>query len=88
MIRLLRPAKYCTVLGSLVKNRLRGKSVYPFYASFKLTSRCHFNCSFCNIRDDSRDDLPADRIRAVLDNLVASCFYVEDTMAERGRKVT
>ena len=30
----------------------------------------------------------AEQARAVLDNLVASCFYVEDKMAERGRKAT
>lgn len=30
----------------------------------------------------------AAQARAVLDNLVASCYYVEDTMAERGRKVS
>jgi phosphotransferase system HPr-like phosphotransfer protein len=29
------------------------------------------------------DDL--EQARAVLDNLVESCFYVEDKMAERGR---
>jgi phosphotransferase system HPr (HPr) family protein len=28
----------------------------------------------------------AEQARAVLDNLVESCFYVEDKMAERGRK--
>lgn len=30
----------------------------------------------------------AEQARAVLDNLVASCFYVEDRMAERQRKAT
>ena len=30
----------------------------------------------------------AQQAQAVLDNLVASCFYVEDKMAERGRKAT
>jgi phosphotransferase system HPr (HPr) family protein len=30
----------------------------------------------------------AEQAQAVLDNLVASCFYVEDKMAERGRKAT
>lgn len=28
----------------------------------------------------------AEQARAILDNLVASCFYVEEKMAERGRK--
>ena len=34
------------------------------------------------------DGPDAEQAQAVLDNLVASCFYVEDKMAERGRKAT
>lgn len=34
------------------------------------------------------DGPDAEQARAVLDNLVASCFYIEDQMAARGRKAT
>ncbi|MFH0922244.1 MAG: radical SAM protein [Fibrobacterota bacterium] len=71
-MRLLRPSKYVRVLDCLLKNRRAKDNIYPFYASFKLTSRCHFACKFCNIRNDTRPDLATDRVKAVLDNLARS----------------
>jgi len=71
-MRLLPLSKYARVLRCLTANRRRKDNVYPFYASFKLTSHCHFACKFCNIRDDSRPDLPTEKVKAVLDNLSRS----------------
>jgi len=72
MIRLLPISKYLKTASALLSNRLRGESRYPFYASFKLTSRCHFNCSFCNIRNDRQEDLSTEKVKRILDHLSAS----------------
>jgi MoaA/NifB/PqqE/SkfB family radical SAM enzyme len=72
MIRRLGFKKYLNMLGCLLKNKMAGESVYPFYASFKLTSRCHFGCKFCNIKDEKQEDMPTARIKRILDNLSAS----------------
>lgn len=72
MIRLISPVKFGRVLSALIRNRMARESLFPFYASFKLTSRCHFSCAFCNIKDESRPDLPADRVFRILDNLSRS----------------
>jgi MoaA/NifB/PqqE/SkfB family radical SAM enzyme len=46
--------------------------VYPFYASFKLTSRCHFGCPFCNVKADPVPDLPTEDVKAILRTLSRS----------------
>ena len=72
MIRLLPAMKYASVAKCLLLNKMAGESVYPFYASFKLTTKCRFNCKFCNIKDDKRPDSPTDKIKSTLDNLSGS----------------
>jgi len=72
MIRLLPIKKYLNVARSLLRNRSAGESVYPFYASFKLTTHCHFSCKFCNIKDENKPDCSTDRIKKTLDNLSGS----------------
>ncbi|MDG5813922.1 radical SAM protein [Chitinispirillales bacterium ANBcel5] len=46
--------------------------MFPFYASFKLTSRCHFGCPFCNVKKNAVPDLTTEQIKAVMDNLSRS----------------
>jgi len=69
MLRRLPLSKYGRIARCLLSNLLTDKPFYPFYASFKLTSRCHFACAFCNIKDEHRPDLPTERVKRILDNL-------------------
>lgn len=72
MIRLLPLRKYLKVAYSLLANKRAGEAIYPFYASFKLTTRCHFSCPFCSIKDDKRPDSTTEKIMRTLDNLSES----------------
>lgn len=71
-MRLLPLHWYWPTLKGLVKNIRAKESIYPFYASFKLTSRCHFGCPFCNVKKDPVPDLSKADIKAILRNLSRS----------------
>jgi len=71
-MRILPLSYYIPTLKGLIYNMLHKEDVFPFYASFKLTSRCHFACPFCNVKNDRINDLSTDQIKAVLDNLSQS----------------
>jgi MoaA/NifB/PqqE/SkfB family radical SAM enzyme len=71
MRRLPIPAYLPTIRG-LAANTLLRKPVYPFYASFKITSHCHFGCPFCNVWKNRGPDLSTDAIKLILDNLSRS----------------
>ena len=51
-MRLLPIADYLPTLRGLLLNALNREAIYPFYASFKVTSRCHFGCPFCNVKNE------------------------------------
>jgi len=68
-MRLLPLKKYGLVAKCLLKNKMAHEPIYPFYASFKLTSRCHFSCSFCNIKDEKREDMGTENVKRILSNL-------------------
>ena len=63
---------YLPTLYGLMQNAVKRETVFPFYASFKLTSRCHFGCPFCNVKGDPVADLPTEDVKAVLRNLSRS----------------
>ena len=67
---------YFPTVKGLWKNFIHRESIYPFYASFKITSRCHFSCSFCNMQKDKTKDLSTDDIKKVLDNLSRSAVLL------------
>ncbi len=71
-MRILRPSAYIPTVKGLLSNFLKREAVYPFYASFKVTSRCHFGCPFCNVRKNGSQDLSTREIKAILDNLSRS----------------
>ncbi|MBD3420296.1 MAG: radical SAM protein [Chitinivibrionales bacterium] len=71
-VRLLPPAAYLPTAKGLLGNFVTRRRVFPFYASFKLTCRCHFGCPFCNVKKDRTDDLSTEDIKKVLDNLSRS----------------
>jgi MoaA/NifB/PqqE/SkfB family radical SAM enzyme len=68
----LSPKAYLPTLKGLVHNALRREAVYPFYASFKVTSRCHFGCAFCNVWREKIPDLSTEDVERILDNLSRS----------------
>jgi len=68
-IRRLPLSKYSRVLACWARNLVSGTDRYPFYASFKVTSRCHFRCPFCDVWRDPYPDLTTEDVRKVLSNL-------------------
>jgi MoaA/NifB/PqqE/SkfB family radical SAM enzyme len=68
-MRILPLQNYLPTIKGLLRNRCRGEAVFPFYASFKVTSRCHFSCPFCNVRTARVPDLSTDDVLRILDNL-------------------
>ncbi len=72
MIRMLPFQSYLPTAKGLFNNMLKRESVYPFYASLKVTPRCHFGCPFCNMHTHEQVDLPTDKMIKILDNLSRS----------------
>ena len=71
-MRILPLHHYLPTIKGILYNSLKREPVYPFYASFKLTSRCHFGCPFCNVKKNRTEDLSTDEIKTVLKNLSRS----------------
>jgi MoaA/NifB/PqqE/SkfB family radical SAM enzyme len=71
-MRRLPVTAYLPTMKALLRNALRHEAVFPFYASFKVTSRCRFGCQFCNVKNDPLPDLPAEDIKTILRNLSRS----------------
>ncbi|RJP80020.1 MAG: radical SAM protein [Candidatus Zixiibacteriota bacterium] len=69
MIRLLPVAKMAATARYLWANRRRGQGIYPFYASLKVTDRCRYHCSFCNVWRQPARDLDTEGLVRVLRNL-------------------
>lgn len=67
---------YIPTIKGLLRNALRRETVFPFYASFKLTSRCRFGCRFCNVKSDPVADLPTEDVKAILRNLSRSSILM------------
>jgi MoaA/NifB/PqqE/SkfB family radical SAM enzyme len=68
-MRLLPINSYLPTVRGLISNALKREAVNPFYASFKLTSRCHFGCPFCNVKKQPVKDLTTDEVKAIMRNL-------------------
>ncbi len=71
-MRMIPLKAYGKTAKGLVKNSLKREAIFPFYASFKLTSRCHFGCPFCNMHKHSPKDISTDKVKAILDNISRS----------------
>ena len=71
-MRLLSLRHYGPTIAGLARNVVKRGAVFPFYASFKVTSRCHFGCPFCNMRDGRVPDLSTADVKSILDNLSRS----------------
>jgi len=68
--------EYLKTAGCAFSNYLAGESIYPFYASFKITHKCTLKCSFCNVWMEKTPDLSKEDVFKVLDNLGNSSITV------------
>jgi len=68
--------RYLEIFSYWLRNRLSGSETYPFYASFKITSRCHFRCPFCDIWRNPAPDLSLEDILKILENLGRSSILL------------
>ena len=71
-MRILPPHWYLPTAKGLFRNLIARQAIYPFYASFKLTSRCHFGCPFCNVKKNRTEDLSTSDVKLILRNLSRS----------------
>jgi MoaA/NifB/PqqE/SkfB family radical SAM enzyme len=55
-----------------LENIIRQQEIHPFYASLKLTSKCHFRCSFCDIWRNPEPDLTTGEMKRVMENIADS----------------
>lgn len=69
-------SKYLKTARYGFENYISGESVYPFYASFKITHKCSLKCSFCNVWMEDTPDLPKEDVFKVLDELGKSSITV------------
>jgi len=68
--------KYLKTASYAFSNYLADESIYPFYASFKITHKCTLRCSFCNVWMEKTPDLSKEDVFKVLDNLGNSSITV------------
>lgn len=68
--------KYIKTLGYAFSNRLAGESIYPFYASYKVTHKCSLKCKFCNVWTEDTPDLKKEDVFKVIDNIANSSIIV------------
>ena len=57
-------------------NYVAHDSIYPFYASFKVTHICSLKCSFCNVWREKTPDLSTEDVFKVIDNIANSSIIV------------
>lgn len=75
-MRILPISKYARVLRYWGSNLVAGDDKFPFYASFKITSKCHFRCPFCDVWKDQYTDLPISDVMKILSNLGRSSILL------------
>ena len=68
--------KYISSARYAFTNSARKESIYPFYASFKITHKCGLKCDFCNVWMEKTPDLPKEDVFKVLDNIANSSIIV------------
>ena len=68
--------KYLKTMSYALSNYVSRESIYPFYASFKVTHICSLKCSFCNVWMEDTPDLPTEKVYKVLDNIANSSIIV------------
>ena len=69
-------SKYMKTFNHALSNYIHGESIYPFYASYKVTHKCTLRCSFCNVWMEDTPDLKKPDVFKVLDNIGNSSIVV------------
>ena len=69
-------SKYKKTMEYAFQNKLAGESIYPFYASYKVTHKCSLKCSFCNVWMEDIPDLETKDVFKVIDNIANSSIVV------------
>ena len=69
-------SKYIKTINYAFANKLEGESIYPFYASYKVTHKCSLRCSFCNVWMEDTPDLKKNDVFKVIDNIANSSIVV------------
>ena len=72
-MKILPISKYLKTAKNLIFD---GGRVNPNYASYKLTSVCHFSCSFCNIWRGPKETLSLEDSIAIMRNLGRSSIFL------------
>lgn len=76
-IRKLSFIRYMRILSHTIQNATSKKGEFnPFYASLKVTSRCHFACKFCDMKYFQTPDLPTQDLIKILRNLGRSSLFL------------
>ncbi len=73
-IRKLKLVRYLKILRYTFFNYFEEK--YPFYASFKVTSKCHFRCKFCDMHLYQKPDLSLEDCKNIIQNLGRSSIFL------------
>jgi len=68
--------KYLQSIKYAFSNKIAGESIYPFYASYKVTHKCSLRCSFCNVWMEDTPDLKTEGVFKVIDNIADSSIVV------------
>ena len=68
--------KYIKSINYALANKIAGESIYPFYASYKVTHKCTLRCDFCNVWMEDTPDLKKDDVFKVIDNIANSSIVV------------
>jgi MoaA/NifB/PqqE/SkfB family radical SAM enzyme len=68
--------KYLKTLNYALQNKTAGESIYPFYASYKVTHKCSLRCEFCNVWMEDTPDLKKEDTFKVIDNIANSSIVV------------
>jgi len=60
----------------MFSNMVRQEQVFPFYASYKITTHCDRRCPFCNMHLEKVRNLETDEVFRVLDNIAGSSIFL------------
>jgi len=69
-------SKYLQTMRYAFTNYLARESIYPFYASYKVTHVCSLKCEFCNVWREKTPDLKKPDVFKVIDNIAKSSIIV------------
>lgn len=69
-------SKYIKTLNYAMQNKIAKESIYPFYASYKVTHHCSLKCEFCNVWMEKTPDLKTEDAKKVIDNIANSSIVV------------